>query len=128
MVTDNLSRLHGLRVGIVGLGTIGIAVARLLKAYGCVLGYYDPAPRDQDTADALSSGHLGGAAVDVYGKEPPEADSALLGLDAEAQKRLLLTPHIAGVTLQASQYLFQVALDNVERVLLRGKTPHHRVY
>jgi len=41
--------------------------------------------------DALASGRIAGAALDVYAREPLPADSPLLGCD-----RLLLTPHLAG--------------------------------
>ena len=76
----------------------------------------------------LASGHLGGAAVDVYSTEPPAADNPLLTLTGEGARRLLLTPHIAGVTRQSSALLFRSAWQNVERVLARGEPPLHRVY
>jgi len=79
-------------------------------------------------AEALRSGHLGGAAVDVYSTEPPEADNPLLALTGEAADRVLLTPHIAGVTRQAAATLFRAAWENVERVLRHGTAPLHRVY
>ncbi len=79
-------------------------------------------------AEHLRSGHLGGAAVDVYSTEPPTADSPLLALDGEAAHKLLLTPHIAGVTRQAFANLFRASWDNVERVLLKHELPHNRVY
>src|SRR5262249_4517967 len=53
-------------------------------------------------AIALKAGRLAGAAVDVYSSEPPAADNPLLSLDGEAAQRLLLTPHIAGITRQSS--------------------------
>jgi phosphoglycerate dehydrogenase-like enzyme len=79
-------------------------------------------------AAKLRAGHLGGAAVDVYSTEPPDANNPLLKLDGAAARRLLLTPHIAGVTRQSSTYLFRTAWDNVERVLLRGEAPLNRAY
>jgi phosphoglycerate dehydrogenase-like enzyme len=79
-------------------------------------------------AARLASGHLGGAAVDVYASEPPAADHPLLALTGEGARRLLLTPHIAGVTRQASVLLFRAAWQNVERVVVRGEPPLHRVY
>jgi (S)-sulfolactate dehydrogenase len=48
-------------------------------------------------ADALRSGHLGGAAIDVFDDEPLVAGTALAGLT-----NLILTPHIAGVTLESN--------------------------
>jgi phosphoglycerate dehydrogenase-like enzyme len=76
----------------------------------------------------LRSGHLGGAAVDVYSTEPPPADHPLLVLEESAARRLLLTPHIAGVTRQSSAYLFRSAWQNVERVLISNEPPLHRAY
>jgi len=79
-------------------------------------------------AGHLRSGHLGGAAVDVYSTEPPSADNPLLMLAAEGSDRIWLTPHIAGVTRQASEVLFRTAWANVERVLIAGQPPLNRVY
>jgi phosphoglycerate dehydrogenase-like enzyme len=76
----------------------------------------------------LNSGHLGGAAVDVYSAEPPPADHPLLALTGDAAHRLLLTPHIAGVTRQASALLFRSAWQNVARVLIDNQPPLNRVY
>ena len=54
----------------------------------------------EDLADAIKSGHLAGAAVDVFPKEPKangeEFVSALRGLD-----NVILTPHVGGSTLEA---------------------------
>ena len=52
----------------------------------------------------------------------------LLRLEGEAASRLLLTPHIAGVTRQSSAFLFRTAWENVERVLLHGQPPSNRAY
>ena len=79
-------------------------------------------------AESLSSGQLGGAAVDVYSTEPPQADNPLLLLSGEAAKRLILTPHVAGVTRQAQGLLCSRAWQNIERVLLQNEAPHNRVY
>ena len=54
----------------------------------------------EDLADAIKSGHVAGAAVDVFPKEPKangeEFVSALRGLD-----NVILTPHVGGSTLEA---------------------------
>jgi phosphoglycerate dehydrogenase-like enzyme len=76
-------------------------------------------------AASLASGHLGGAAVDVFSNEPPEAGNALLSLGGEAAHRLLLTPHIAGVTRQSATFLFRSAWHNVERFLIAGEPPRY---
>ena len=76
----------------------------------------------------LRQGRIAGAAVDVYSTEPPGADNPLLALDGDAARRLILTPHIAGVTRQSWANLFRSAWDNIERVLIRGESPINRVY
>ena len=73
-------------------------------------------------------GEIAAAAVDVYSEEPPRETHPLLSLQGEAAERLLLTPHIAGVTRQASAYLFDSAWENVARVVVRGEPPMNRVY
>jgi phosphoglycerate dehydrogenase-like enzyme len=78
-------------------------------------------------ATHLRSGHLGGAAVDVYETEPIAADNPLLALEGDAARKLLLTPHIAGVTRQSYALLFRSSWENVERAL-KGEPPHNRVY
>ena len=76
----------------------------------------------------LRAGRLGGAAVDVYSAEPPGADNPLLALDGAAVRRLLLTPHIAGVTRQSWAILFRSAWQNVERVLIGKEPPQNRMF
>ncbi len=79
-------------------------------------------------AASLRAGRLGGAAVDVYSAEPPGADNPLLALEGEAARRLLLTPHIAGVTRQSWGILFGAAWQNVERVLINKEPPQNRLF
>ncbi|HKV63306.1 MAG TPA: NAD(P)-dependent oxidoreductase [Candidatus Acidoferrum sp.] len=77
-------------------------------------------------AHSLQSGHLGGAAVDVYFDEPPSPSNPLLCLDGEAAHRILFTPHIAGVTRQSAAFLFRAAWRNIERVLIENAPPVDR--
>jgi phosphoglycerate dehydrogenase-like enzyme len=79
-------------------------------------------------AARLEAGKLAGAAVDVYTTEPPPMSNPLLALTGEAAERLLLTPHIAGVTRQAWAGLFAAAWSNIERVVVDGEAPLNRVY
>ena len=83
---------------------------------------------EQALADSLRTGHLGGAAVDVYSTEPPAPDNPLLTLEGVAAERLLLTPHIAGVTRQSAAFLFRTAWHNVERVVVANAAPLYRAY
>ena len=76
---------------------------------------------------SLASGHLGGAAVDVYSTEPPAQDNPLLVAANDIGRRLLLTPHIAGVTRQSWVKLFGSAWQNVERLLIHQEPPANRV-
>jgi len=109
-------------------GLMGHRELRLMKP-GAVLiqasrgGVVDEAA----LADLLKSGHLGGVAVDVYSTEPPPAAHPLLALEGDAARRVLLTPHIAGVTRQSAAFLLRSAWQNVERVLVANVPPQNRV-
>lgn len=66
---------------------------------------------------ALRSQQLGGAGLDVFGKEPPGHDHPLLAL-----KNVVATPHIAGQTYGTSQRRAAFVAENIDR-LARGETP-----
>ena len=53
-------------------------------------------------ADALISGHLGGAAIDVFAVEPLPAGSPLARAVEAGVANLVLTPHIAGLSAEAN--------------------------
>ncbi len=59
-------------------------------------------------AAALRSGHLGGAAIDVFDVEPLPADLALQNCP-----NLLLTPHISGVSLEANERVSFMIADKI---------------
>jgi (S)-sulfolactate dehydrogenase len=68
---------------------------------------------DEDAlAAALKAGKLGGAALDVYDKEPLQKGSVL-----EGAPNLLLTPHIAGVTQESNSRVSSVTVANIRRAL-----------
>jgi phosphoglycerate dehydrogenase-like enzyme len=75
----------------------------------------------------LSTAHIAGAAVDVYSTEPPTSDNPLLKSESQVGRRLLLTPHIAGVTRQSWVNLFRTAWKNVEQLLVHDRPPINRV-
>lgn len=72
-------------------------------------------------AEALKSGHVGGAALDVFGSEPPEADNPLI-----SAPNIVLTPHLGASTEEAQ---VNVALDVAEQVrdVLTGGMPRAAV-
>lgn len=65
--------------------------------------------------DALESGHLAGAALDVYDPEPPPADSRLFTVP-----NLVLSPHIAGCSRETAERAAVLAAAEVGRYL-RGE-------
>lgn len=71
--------------------------------------------------DALDSGRVRGAALDVFAVEPLPLDSPLRG-----RPNVLLSPHLAGSTHEARERMVASALDNLDRVL-RGGAPEHVV-
>ena len=161
--------LQGKRLGIIGMGRIGTAVALRARAFGLdILGVRRGEPLDEllatsdiislhaplsrethhflnaaafakmkrgayviNTArgalideaalcDALESGHLRGAALDVYEHEP-EVNPRLLALP-----NVVLAPHIGSATEEARNAMARIAATNV-LLFLRGQAPLHRV-
>ncbi len=55
MIFNNLRGLVGLTVGVVGLGNIGLAVAKAFKRMGCELVYFDPAVPNSSDADEIGA-------------------------------------------------------------------------
>jgi glycerate dehydrogenase len=166
--------LDGLAMGIVGLGRIGRAVAKLAAGLGMKVLASTPNPRsvpdfvhlaelsqlfresdvvslhcpltpetsglvnaerlswmkptafllntsrgplvdESALADALNSGRLAGAGLDVLSAEPPTADNPLV-----SAKNCTITPHLAWGTRAARSRLLKIAVENV-RAFLSGK-------
>lgn len=63
----------------------------------------------------LRDGKLGGAALDVFDNEPLPAGSALAGAP-----RLILTPHIAGVTIESNERVSSLIAEKVAAALERA--------
>lgn len=161
--------LQGKRLGIVGMGRIGSAVATRARAFGMdvigvrrrealdellatsdVVSLHTPLTREThhlldaaalakmkrgayviNTArgalideaalcDALDSGHLRGAGIDVYEHEP-DVNPRLL-----AMKNVVVLPHIGSATEEARNAMARIAATNV-LLFLRGQEPLHRV-
>jgi len=161
--------LQGKRLGIIGMGRIGTAVATRARAFGMdVIGVRRGesidellttsdlvslhAPFSKEThhlidaaalakmkrgailintargalvdesalCDALESGHLRGAGLDVYELEP-DVNPRLTRM-----KNVVILPHIGSATDEARNAMGRIAATNV-LLFLRGQEPLHRV-
>jgi glycerate dehydrogenase len=170
-----LIELDGLTMGIIGVGRIGAAVARLARAFGMrvlaatrrpvapsaeawetvtletllrqsdvvslhcpltpetrvlinakTLALMKPTALLLNTsrgllideaalAEALNSGRLAGAGLDVLSEEPPPPNNPLLGA-----RNCYITPHLGWGTRAARQRLMDVAVENL-RAFLAGR-------
>ncbi len=67
--------------------------------------------------DALRSGRIAGAGLDVFAVEPLPLDDPLLAMD-----NVVLTPHVAGSTYATARRRGAAAAENVQRVA-KGSDP-----
>lgn len=66
-------------------------------------------------ADALKTGFIGGAALDVLAEEPPSENCPLIGLD-----NCIITPHIAWSPKEMRQAVIDILADNLQSWLTGG--------
>lgn len=67
---------------------------------------------EQDLADALHSGKVYGAGLDVMAVEPIEKDNPLL-----SAPNCFITPHISWAALDTRRRLIRFAIDNVKKFI-----------
>ncbi|HLQ62931.1 MAG TPA: 2-hydroxyacid dehydrogenase [Candidatus Acidoferrales bacterium] len=88
------------------------ALQRMQKGALLVNASRGPLVDEKALLAALESGHLGGAALDVFEQEPTPADNPLRRLE-----NVFCSPHVAGYTVEAEARVLEVVRDNLTRVL-----------
>ena len=97
------------------------AISKMKKGVFLINAARGPLVDEAALARALGSGQIGGAALDVLEGEPPDPKSAIF--DAP---NLILTPHMAGSTLECLEAIASWAGEDIARVM-NGKKPRYPV-
>lgn len=179
-VSEGMHELSGKKIGLIGLGAIGIELVKMLKVFDMEIFYFDiyfkepeyekelgisrlskaeilktcdivslHTPLTEETknmldeaalmsmkqtailintsrgeivnqadlAKVLEKGHLAGVGIDTLHPEPPQPNHPLLNLSPAASERLMLTPHVAGITLGAFGRMLTWGMENMRRAL-----------
>jgi glycerate dehydrogenase len=94
--------------GLVNRGTI----ARMKDGVILLNTSRGPLINEADLREALESGKVAAAAVDVVSSEPIRSDNPLLGAP-----NCLITPHIAWAPKESRTRLMTIAIENLEAYL-----------
>lgn len=81
---------HGRAVGLVGVGRIGLVVARIMRGLGCVVLAYDPAPNEEMKAAGVQLVELGELLVrsDIVSLHCPLTPKTRYLIDGDAVARM----------------------------------------
>ncbi len=108
-------------------GIIGERALSLMKPGSILINTARGEIVDQEALrEAIESGKLLGAGLDTLSPEPVTADNPLLQLPPALRERLVLSPHIGGITAGSFRRYFELIWDNVTRVS-RGEAPRNVV-
>ncbi len=98
-------------------GMIGARELALLRQHAFLINTARGEVLDENALhQALLTGRLAGAALDVRSKEPPTQPDPFANLD-----NVILTPHLAGWTVEAQTAVCQIVVEDVWRVLQGGR-------
>ena len=97
------------------------ALARMKPTAVLVNTARGPVVDEAALADALRSGTIAGAALDVFEREP-EVTEALLSME-----NVVLTPHLGSATRRTREAMGLLAVDALRAVLLEGRRPQNAV-
>jgi D-3-phosphoglycerate dehydrogenase len=97
------------------------ALKRMRKGSFLVNASRGPVVDEKALIDALESGHLGGAGLDVFEQEPTPPDNPLRRME-----NVFFSPHMAGFTFEAEARALAMVRDNLTRVL-DGEEPFNVV-
>jgi D-3-phosphoglycerate dehydrogenase len=115
MATSNVISLH-LPGGVNTNGLIDRRAFSITKRGSYLINTSRASVVDTDALmEALRSGQLSGAAIDVFDVEPPPADHPLFALS-----NVIVTPHMGGSTDKATDKMGMMAAQNVISVLKDG--------
>lgn len=81
---------------------------------------------DAALADALTSGKLAMAGIDTLDHEPVQASHPLLNLPEGVERRLILSPHIAGITGASFRRSYAMVWEDISAVMA-GQKPQRVV-
>ena len=79
-----------------------------------------------DLISAIESGQLAGAGLDCLANEPVQPDNILVTAPESVRKKIVFSPHIAGVSGASFAATYQIIWDNIQKVM-HEESPAHPV-